>query len=132
MADEPGLITIGRLARSTGLTTKALRHYDRVGLLKPAAVDEATGYRLYSPEQVAQARLVTLLRAVDVPLEQVRECLAAPDDEQRIRAVLAAHRRRLQARLDRVRGDLHRIDHLLQDGVLTTMTGTETIPATGS
>lgn len=96
-----------------------------MGLLAPAVVDDATGYRYYEPGQVAHARLVRLLRSVDVPLEQVRECLATPDDEARIQQVLAAHRRRLQARLDRIRGDLHRIDHLLQDGVFKTMTETE-------
>lgn len=133
MEDEPGLISIGRLARRAGLTTKALRHYDRVGLLTPAVVDEGTGYRFYGPDQVGQARLVKLLRSVDVPLEQVRECLAAgseAENEQRVRDVLAAHRRRLQARLDRTRGDLHRIDHLLQDGVFTTMSDTKADSAT--
>jgi DNA-binding transcriptional MerR regulator len=126
MKDEPELITIGQLARRTGLTTKALRHYDRVGLLAPAVVDDATGYRLYASEQVAHARLVQLLRSVDVPLEQVREALAAPEDEEQIRQVLAPHRRRLQARLDRIRGDLHRIDHFLKDGIFTTMTDSQT------
>ena len=42
------LMTIGRFARVTGLTVKALRHYDEVGLLRPAAVDAETGYRSYS------------------------------------------------------------------------------------
>ncbi|GIH96996.1 MerR family transcriptional regulator [Planobispora siamensis] len=122
MADEPELITVGRLARRVGLTAKALRHYDRIGLLVPALVEPGSGYRYYGPQQVAHARLIRLLRSVDVPLEQVRSCLAAPDDEAAIRRVLAEHRRRLQARLDRTRGDLHRIDHLLEDGVKTLMT----------
>ncbi|WP_329569597.1 MerR family DNA-binding transcriptional regulator [Kitasatospora sp. NBC_01266] len=39
MADGPELITVGQLARRVGLTAKALRHYDRVGLLAPAVVD---------------------------------------------------------------------------------------------
>lgn len=122
MVDGPELITVGQLARRVGLTAKALRHYDRVGLLAPAVVEPATGYRLYSAEQVAPARLVRLLRSVDVPLEQVRACLAEPDDEATIHRVLTEHRRRLQARLDRVRGDLHRIDHLIEDGVTAAMT----------
>lgn len=42
------LLSIGRFARISGLTVKALRHYDDVGLLRPARVDDATGYR-YSP-----------------------------------------------------------------------------------
>ncbi|WP_456846741.1 MerR family transcriptional regulator [Cellulomonas sp. P5_C6] len=115
--DDDGLLTVGQLARRVGLTTKALRHYDRIGLLAPAAVDPATGYRLYSPDQVDTARLVQVLRSVDVPLEQVRACLADPSA---VPQVLAQHRRRLQARLDRVRGEIHRTDHLLEDGAPMT------------
>jgi DNA-binding transcriptional MerR regulator len=122
MVDGPELITVGQLARRVGLTAKALRHYDRVGLLAPALVEPGTGYRFYGPEQVAHARLVQVLRSVDVPLEQVRACLATPDDEAAIRQVLIQHRRRLQARLDRVRGELHRTDHLIEDGVTALMT----------
>ncbi|GII04075.1 MerR family transcriptional regulator [Planobispora takensis] len=121
MADGPELITVGRLAHRVGLTAKALRHYDRIGLLVPALVEPGSGYRYYGPRQVAHARLIQLLRSVDVPLEQVRTCLATPDDEDLVKRVLAGHRRRLQARLDRTRGDLHRIDHLLEDGVTTLM-----------
>ncbi|MFF5210896.1 MerR family transcriptional regulator [Streptosporangium sp. NPDC000396] len=121
MVDGPELITVGELARRVGLTAKALRHYDRVGLLTPALVDPETAYRYYGPEQVAHARLVRLLRSVDVPLEQVRVCLAMPGDEAGIRRILVDHRRRLQARLDRVRGDVHRLDHLIEDGVRTLM-----------
>ncbi|WP_084701745.1 MerR family transcriptional regulator [Streptacidiphilus anmyonensis] len=117
------LVTIGRLARQTGLTTKALRHYDRVGLLEPAAVDPGTGYRYYRQDQVATARLIQVLRSVDVPLEQVRACLAADGDPAAAtRRVLAQHRRRLQARLDRIRGALHRTDHLISEGITTAMT----------
>jgi DNA-binding transcriptional MerR regulator len=122
MVDGAELITVGQLARRVGLTAKALRHYDRVGLLAPALVEPGTGYRFYGPEQVAHARLVQVLRSVDVPLEQVRACLATPDDEAAIRQVLIQHRRRLQARLDRVRGELHRTDHLIEDGVTALMT----------
>ena len=121
MENPPDALTIGRMARRSGLTAKALRHYDRIGLLTPAVVDADTGYRFYAADQVAQARLVQLLRSVDLPLEQVRQCLAVADDEGRIEEILAAHRRRLQARLDRVRGDLHRVDHLIKDGVGSTM-----------
>ncbi|MFJ1702769.1 helix-turn-helix domain-containing protein [Kitasatospora sp. NPDC088346] len=117
------LLTIGAMARRTGLTAKALRHYDRIGLLRPAEVDRGTGYRYYRPEQVAGARLVRALRAVDLPLEEVRECLAAADagDGGRVPQVLATHRRRLQARLDRLRGAVHRTDHLIEEGTESLM-----------
>lgn len=116
-----GHISIGEAARRAGLSAKALRHYDRIGLLRPATVDPATGYRYYTAGQVEQARLISVLRSVDVPLDRVRACLAAPADEAAVRDVLADHRRRLQARFDRVRGELHRLDHLLTDGVTTSM-----------
>ncbi|GAA3446981.1 MerR family transcriptional regulator [Planomonospora venezuelensis] len=121
MVDGIELITVGRLARRVGLTAKALRHYDRIGLLVPALVEPGSGYRYYGPQQVAHARLIRLLRSVDVPLEEVRACLAAPDGETAVRRALSRHRRRLQARLDRMRGDLHRIDHFIEDGVMTLM-----------
>ena len=56
-----GLLTVGLVARRSGLTAKALRHYDRVGLLRPTVVDRTTGYRLYRgspdhPRPTQQAR----------------------------------------------------------------------------
>ncbi|MEU9132908.1 helix-turn-helix domain-containing protein [Kitasatospora sp. NPDC048540] len=115
------LLTIGAMARRTGLTAKALRHYDRVGLLRPAEVDPDTGYRYYRAGQVPGARLVRALRAVDLPLEQVGECLAAGGEPELVQRVLAGHRRRLQARLDRLRGAVHRTDHLIEEGIGTVM-----------
>lgn len=64
--------TIGEFAALTGLTPKALRIYDRLDLLAPAAVDPLTGYRSYAPEQVERARLVAALRRVGVPLARIR------------------------------------------------------------
>jgi len=67
------LIGIGRMARLSGLTVKALRYYDRVGLMRPAAVDAATGFRYYSDDQVPAARLVGRLRSMDVPLHDISD-----------------------------------------------------------
>jgi DNA-binding transcriptional MerR regulator len=110
------LLSVGRLARRAGLTAKALRHYDRIGLLRLAHVD-AAGYRWYDPERLATARLIAMLRSVDVPLDDVRRCLAGAD----VGDVLAAQRRRLEARLTRVQRDLHTLDHLIGDGWETPM-----------
>jgi DNA-binding transcriptional MerR regulator len=107
-----GLLSVGRLARCAGLTAKALRHYDRIGLLRPAVVD-AAGYRWYEPSQVALARRIAALRRVDLPIEDVRRCL---DDDAARQDVLATHRRRLEARLARVQRDLHTLHHLISDG----------------
>ena len=72
------LLTIGVFARRSRLSPKALRLYDRLGLLTPAHVDEDSGYRRYRESQLETARLVALLRRLDMPLTTVAEILAAP------------------------------------------------------
>ena len=118
MIDRDGeLLSVGDVARRTGLTAKALRHYDRIGLLKPAVVD-AAGHRRYSHDEVRAARLIATLRAVDVPLDDVRRCI---DDPGVLADVLKLHRARLEARVTRIRGQLHRLDHLIADGMESAM-----------
>ncbi len=124
---SPDLLTVGLMSRRSGLTAKALRHYDRIGLLHPCAVDAATGYRRYHPDQVAEAQLVQLLRSLDLPIEQVRIGIAAwkHGDAATIEHLLTTHRRRIDARVTRLRGALHRIDHLLKEGLPGAMPETE-------
>ena len=81
------LLSIGVFALVSGLSINALRHYDELGLLKPAFVDPGTGYRRYEPEQIRQARMICALRRVDMPIDTVREALADPDDDG-LRALL--------------------------------------------
>jgi serine/threonine protein phosphatase PrpC len=66
-------MTIGEFAVAAGLTPKALRLYDELGLLRPARVDPATGYRTYVAAQLARARSVAGLRRVGVPLARIGE-----------------------------------------------------------
>jgi serine/threonine protein phosphatase PrpC len=72
------LLTIGAFARAVRLTPKALRLYDDLGLLPPAAVDADSGYRFYHPAQLEQARLIARLRRVGMPLERIRAVCALP------------------------------------------------------
>jgi DNA-binding transcriptional MerR regulator len=74
---EDPLLSIGVFARRSWLSMKALRLYDRLGLLTPAHVDEETGYRRYRESQLATARLVVMLRRLDMPLTQVAEVVSA-------------------------------------------------------
>ncbi|QWA22839.1 MerR family transcriptional regulator [Streptomyces osmaniensis] len=78
-AVDDQLLTIGAFAARARLSAKALRLYDRLGLLPPAQVDEASGYRYYRAEQVERARLVALLRQLDMPLARIAEVVEAPD-----------------------------------------------------
>jgi DNA-binding transcriptional MerR regulator len=75
------MMTIGTFAERTRLSPKALRLYDQLGLLSPAHSDPATGYRFYSEDQVGRARLVGLLRRLDMPLGVISDVLAKPASE---------------------------------------------------
>jgi PPM family protein phosphatase len=66
------VLTIGEFARASRLSPKALRLYDELGLLTPARVDPVSGYRLYEPGQLEQARLVAWLRRLGMPLARIR------------------------------------------------------------
>ncbi len=107
-AMDVDLLTIGRFARLTGLTVGALRHYDAVGVLRPAAVDPATGYRRYRGDQVVAARAIAALRAMELSLPAIGALLEAEDDAARA-SVLDGERRRLEARTARLERALHRL-----------------------
>lgn len=70
------LWTIGNFARAARLSPKALRLYDELGLLPPAAVDGDSGYRYYEPTQLEQARLIAWLRRLGMPLARIRHVVA--------------------------------------------------------
>lgn len=86
-----GLLTIGAFAKASRLSPKALRLYDELGLLTPARVDPVTGYRLYAPDQLDQARLVAWLRRLGMPLARIQHVCAldAGPAGQEIRAFWA-------------------------------------------
>jgi DNA-binding transcriptional MerR regulator len=115
------LLSVGELARQAGLTAKAVRHYDRVGLLRPYTIDES-GYRWYSAAQVDSARQVARLRRLDLPLEEVRRYL---NDPGTLTAALEVHQRRLEARLARTQRRLHDLAHLRAGGMEQSMPETD-------
>ncbi|WP_125775924.1 MerR family transcriptional regulator [Antribacter gilvus] len=71
-------LSIGDFARASGLTPKALRLYDELGLLPPHHVDPFTGYRWYTPAQLGRAGLVARLRLVGMPLARIRAVTDLP------------------------------------------------------
>jgi DNA-binding transcriptional MerR regulator len=92
------LLPIGMFSRASSLSIKTLRAYHESGILVPARVDPQTGYRSYRVDQLADAAIVQRLRALDLPLEQVKEVLDARDPDT-TRRILADHHRGMQQRL---------------------------------
>ena len=102
MSRPPDRLTIGQVARLSGVTTRALRHYDKLGVLRPAEIGDENGYRWSARDQVETARQVRVLRELEVPLDEVRRIVAAPDSPDAARRI-AAHRARIEARLTELR-----------------------------
>lgn len=71
----PDHLTIGEFSRRSRLSFKALRLYDAMGLLPPAYVDGESGYRYYREEQLERAKLIGLLRQLELPLNRIAEVL---------------------------------------------------------
>jgi DNA-binding transcriptional MerR regulator len=76
-----GDMSISAFSRRSLLSIKALRLYDDMGLLRPERVDPSSGYRYYSAGQLDNARLISLLRKLDVPLATISQLLTLPPEE---------------------------------------------------
>jgi DNA-binding transcriptional MerR regulator len=100
MHDDATLITIGELARRTGLTVRTLRFYADSGLVVPAARSDA-GYRLYDAAAAARAEFVRTLRELGVDLPTIRRVLAR---ELGVAEVAAAHAAALETQIRILRG----------------------------
>lgn len=114
--DDGELMTIGRFARLTGLSVSTLRHYDEVGLLSPASVDPASGYRRYDGEQAGRARQIRMLRWDDLPIEEIRQVIDDPAGGV-ARDVLARHRHRLERQRDLLTARIRDAGHLLEEEI---------------
>jgi DNA-binding transcriptional MerR regulator len=106
---RPDLLPIGAFSRRSRLSLKALRLYAELGLLPPAQVDPETGYRYHEAEQVERARLIGLLRRLEMPLARIGRVLGLEGVEasREVRAfweeaeASAMVKRRLVAHLER-------------------------------
>ncbi|NEE02686.1 DNA polymerase III subunit beta family protein [Phytoactinopolyspora halotolerans] len=113
---------IGDMARVSGLSVSALRFYDRAGVLVPAAVDPATGYRRYAAGQVRLARLVAGMRRVGMPLDEIVTVLDEHAGGSAAGDILDVHLRRLEDGLKDARREVQRLRGLLADGQPTSAT----------
>ncbi|MBB5075481.1 MerR family transcriptional regulator [Nonomuraea endophytica] len=74
---------IGKLARMVGVSERTLRHYDKIGLLIPAAVDRTTGYRWYGVAELSRLERIRGLQRLGLPLRQIADLLEAPEAQLR-------------------------------------------------
>jgi DNA-binding transcriptional MerR regulator len=88
-------VSIGEFARRSRLSIKALRLYDKRHVLVPARVDEVSGYRYYDVAQLEAARLVSMLRQLDLSLAAIRKLVAC--DPADAANQIAAHWRKVES-----------------------------------
>src|SRR5437660_4968445 len=102
-------LKVGELARRTGLTVRALHHYDEIGLLKPSLHTDS-GHRLYTAGDVARLQQVLSLRQLGFSLEEVRDCLDRPGFSPL--EVIGLHVARLREQMERQRKLCERLEAL--------------------
>lgn len=117
------MLTIGRLGTLAGFEPKTLRYYDRVGLARPTSRTPA-GYRLYATETVDRLRFIARAKALGMTLADIRRILAVRDEGaapcQHVLDLVAHNVTKVEgqiAQLDRLRGDLRRLQRLLKEQV---------------
>jgi DNA-binding transcriptional MerR regulator len=103
--------TVGELSRLTGVTVRALHHYDEIGLVQPSG-RSAAGYRLYDADDVVRLQRVLVLRSLGVALADIGPALAAAATDQA--ALLRQHRDALLAQRDQLDHQLVAVERALE------------------
>ncbi len=118
------MFKIGAFSQLTGVTVKALRYYDHMGLLKPAEVDRFTGYRYYTVVQIDRLNRILALKDLGLSLDEIGQALSENPSAAEIRGMLRLKQAQLrqtiaeeQARLQRVEARLRQIE---REGQLPT------------
>src|SRR3954464_3762410 len=106
-------VTIGDFSPASHLSVKTLHHYHDVGLLEPSEVDQDNGYRYYSEAQIPIAQVIRRLRALHMPVAEVKSVLAASDSDARNR-LIAEHLDRLELELAHTRAAVGELRNLLE------------------
>ncbi|WP_151770951.1 MerR family transcriptional regulator [Streptomyces abyssomicinicus] len=114
LGEDPGRRwSIGELAQATGVTVRALHHYDEIGLLR-AGERTASGHRRYTAADLRRLYRVRTLRSLGMPLEEIKRMLGAPEDLAGTRALLAAQLEQLTAQAERLQQLVRQVGGLLR------------------
>jgi DNA-binding transcriptional MerR regulator len=106
-------LSIGDFSRMTHLSVKSLRRYHDQGLLEPADIDPDTGYRYYEPAQVPIGQAIRRFRDLEMPLEQLKEVLHAPDASARNQLIIV-HLERMESALQQTQQTVASLRSLLE------------------
>lgn len=107
------MFKIGEFSKINHITVKTLHHYDDIGLLKPSEIDEWTGYRLYSSDQLLQVQQIIALKQLGFSLKEVKEIIANQDQQVKVLASLDEKVAQLQQELTEKQHQLQQLDNFI-------------------
>src|SRR5512147_1546386 len=96
MMKGQAVFKIGEFSRLTHVSVKMLRHYDELGLFKPASVDRFTGYRYYTFDQLPRLNRILVLKGLGFSLDDIRQMVDDDLDSGELRGMLRLRRAQLQ------------------------------------
>jgi len=108
------MIKIGDFARISGVTVATLRHYDESGLLKPALVVEASGYRYYRMEQLPKLNRIIVFKELGLTLNEIEHFLLSKQDAGELRDLLRQKRAESEKRMTEEFAKHQRIERRIQ------------------
>ncbi|MCL6613623.1 MAG: MerR family transcriptional regulator [Firmicutes bacterium] len=108
------MIKIGDFSKLSLVSIKTLRYYDELGLFKPIRVDESTGYRYYSAEQLPRLYRILALKDLGLNLDQIAALLKEEPSAEQIRGMLRLKKLEVEDRLAEERMRLRRVEALLE------------------
>lgn len=108
------MLKIGHFSKLSRLSVKTLRYYDEIGLLKPAQVDEFSGYRFYSFEQLPRLHHLLALKELGLSLEQIKGLLDEDLPAEQLRGMLRLKRAELEEELAETEARLAQVETRLR------------------
>src|SRR5215831_14223141 len=104
------MFSIGEFARHGRVSVRMLRHYDAIGLIRPACVDPDTGYRFYQASQLDELNRVIALKDLGFSLQQVQAILEEKVTAAELRGMLKLRRAEIQASIEAETARLARVE----------------------
>lgn len=108
--EEMELLKIGELAALAGVSVKALRVYEKKNVIKPVFVDEETGYRYYSPDQLQQIESLLELQDMGFTLKEISRILSGKCDKEELATLFEAKQTALQEIIWKTEAKMRELD----------------------
>lgn len=100
---------IGQFSQMSKTTIKTLRYYDEIGLLKPEQVDDFTGYRFYSTQQLLKLHYIQAFKQIGLSINEIKVIMSGQSEMD----ILKKHKGELNAEMERITDQLSRIEFIL-------------------